>query len=217
MNRLRRRLWVTGVGFAATILILLGLLVGAFRIGVQLVPEYRAEVQARVAEVLKSPVDIQGMDLIWRGRYPTLQLNGVEIGDDPQARLSFDQLNLGFSLFRLAAGDVIPARISLVGTRLQLSYENGRLHLAGVESDGSTQAAPGDFLEQLRRVGEVQLFDARVRWIDIDNARPIRDLQVQRISAVRRFGRVQVLGDLHLGGQPDTRLEAELLLDPEPW
>ncbi|WP_083563365.1 YhdP family protein [Oceanococcus atlanticus] len=217
MNRLRRRLWVTGVGFAATILILLGLLVGAFRIGVQLVPEYRAEVQARVAEVLKSPVDIQGMDLIWRGRYPTLQLNGVEIGDDPQARLSFDQLNLGFSLFRLAAGDVIPARISLVGTRLQLSYEDGRLHLAGVESDGSTQAAPGDFLEQLRRVGEVQLFDARVRWIDIDNARPIRDLQVQRISAVRRFGRVQVLGDLHLGGQPDTRLEAELLLDPEPW
>ncbi len=217
MNRLRRRLWVTGVGFAATVLILLGLLVGAFRIGVQLVPEYRAEVQARVAEVLKTPVEIEGMDLIWRGRYPTLQLNSVDIGDDPEARLSFDQLNLGFSLFRLAAGDVIPRRISLVGTRLQLSYEGGRLHLAGVESDGSTQAAPDDFLDQLRRVAEVQLFDARVRWIDLDNQRPVRDLQVQRLSAVRRFGRVQVQGDLHLGGQPETRLEAELLLDPEPW
>ena len=217
MNRLRRRLWVTGVGFAATVVIVLGLLVGVFRIAVQLVPDYRAEVQARVAEVLNSPVEIQGMDLIWRGRYPTLQLQGVDIGDDPEARLSFEQLDLGFSLFSLAAGDMIPRRISLTGTRLQLSFEDGRLHLAGVESDGSTQAAPGDFLDQLRRVAQVQLADARVRWIDIDNQRPVRDVQVDRLSAVRRFGRVQVVGNVHLGGQPDTRLQLEASLDPEPW
>ncbi len=201
----------------ASLLILLGVSVGLFRIGVQLVPEYRAEVEQRVGSLMNSPVQIGEMDLIWRGRYPTLQLERVVVGANPEERLQLAELHIGFSLLRMLQGDLTPRRVRMRGTALQLSLIDGALQLGGVQADGSVQRPPEDFLDQLRRIGHVQLDDVRLSWIDQDHQRAARQVVISRANVERTYRGLELGGELHVPAETDSEVEFHLVLQQAPW
>ncbi len=217
MHKWQRRLWISGVGLGASLLIVAGLLVGAFRIAVQLVPDYRADVEQRVAELFSTEVRIQGMDLIWRGRYPTLQLQDVAVGAAVEGGLQLQELRIGFSLWRLLQGDLMPRRVQMRGTTLQLSLKDGQLALGGVRSDGSSQQAPQAFLDQLQRIGRIELSDARLRWIDHDHGLPMRELRLQQVAGSSTSRGMALEVEAELIGQAGSLLRAEMDLLKSPW
>lgn len=217
MTKLQRRIWVSAVGLLATLIVLAGLAVGAFRIAVQLVPGYRAEVASRVESLIGSPVQIDDMDLIWRGRFPTLQLRGVEVGAQPASRLGLDELSLGFAVTRLLRGDITPERISLRGTRLQLVRENGQFLLGGLNTQSEPGQTPQQILQRLQRVGQVQWRDTHVRWTDRDAQRPSRDIVITRLDSQRESWGLDIELQLQMTDQPGSDLAVQAQLESGPW
>ena len=216
MRTLKRRLWLAAIGSAAGLLILLGVLVGIFRIAVELVPGYRVQVESQVSTLLESPVRIGTMDLVWRGLYPTLQLATVVVGTAERGRLELEQLNLGFSLWRLARGDVTPRRVGLQGTRLSLTLEDGRIRSAGLAS-GTAETPPEEFLNRLLAIGDVVLEDARVTWHDRDHGLPPRAMKVRHLAVERVRGGMELVLDLSLPEQPGSRMTVQAQMAEAPW
>ncbi len=214
MKRWQRRLWIAGVGLGASLVILLGLLVGAFRIAVQLVPDYRADVETEVSRLLQTPARIQDMNLIWRGRYPTLQLHQVALGETAQG-LQFRELRIGFSLWRLLQGDLMPRAIQMRGTALELRLSGGELQLAGLKSNGASRQAPESLLDQLYAIGRIELVDARLLWLDLDHQRPPRELLISEMDLRRSFRGMEFDMAGRVRDQGELRVSA--LLQQKPW
>lgn len=217
MKHWQRRLWVNGVRLLTTLLIAAGLLVGAFRLGVALVPEYRAEVESRVATLLGAPVDIEQMNLIWRGRYPTLTLRQVVIGKPGDAQLRVAELQLGMSPLRLLRGEIMPALVGLRGTRLLLQREQGQIRLGGLQAEGGEQRPPTQFLDQLRRIGHVLLTDSTLIWEDLDAGLAPRPVEIISLRVERNFRGLRLRGDVHVSDQPGSRVSADAQLRQSPW
>ncbi len=214
MRRWQRRLWVASVGLGTSLLIGLGLLVGTFRIAVQLVPDYRADVETEVSRLLQTPARIQDMNLIWRGRYPTLQLHGVALGEAAEG-LQFQELRIGFSLWRLLQGDLMPRAMQMRGTALELRLMDGELQLAGLKSSGASRQAPEALLDQLYAIGRIELVDARLLWLDLDHQLPPRELLISELDLHRSFRGMEFEVAARVQGQGELQLSA--LLQQRPW
>ncbi len=111
---------------AASIVIVLALLTAAFRFVVPLVPAYRADVEGWASEVFGAPVDIDALDLRWRGIRPEIVLEGVRfISADAQRAVAAREVRIGISLRSLIRrGGFVPARIVLVAPDVMLVVDS---------------------------------------------------------------------------------------------
>ncbi|MEX0901053.1 MAG: YhdP family protein [Gammaproteobacteria bacterium] len=110
----------------ALTVIVLALLTAAFRFVVPLVPAYRADVEGWASEVFGAPVDIDALDLRWRGIRPEIVLEGVRfISADAQRAVAASEVRIGISLQSLLVGGrVVPARIVLVEPDVMLVVDS---------------------------------------------------------------------------------------------
>lgn len=120
---------------AASVVIALALLTAAFRFVVPLVPAYRADVEGWASEVFGAPVDIDALDLRWRGVRPEIVLDGVRfISADARRAVAAREVRIGISLRSLLVnGRVAPARIVLVEPDVMLVVDSAGGERAGAQ------------------------------------------------------------------------------------
>jgi len=225
MERTRRRFWTFAVSTGAVLVILAAAASGVFRLAVQSVPGYRADVERYVRELTGQHVRIDDLALTWRYYYPSLDLNGVALlaDDGATAVLQAERLRLGFGLTRLLRGDTTPNRLELEGLGINVTVDrNGQVTVQGIES---AAAGPGEALEALQpltRFSRVSLARCRVNLRDERRGSAVYSFGVERAALSRGLLGDVLSADLALpaslgdSANFDVSFSGELL-EPSTW
>lgn len=155
-------------------LLLLALVLWAVRLALpELVPDYRATLELRLAEELDQPVAVESLELEWRGWRPVLRADGVAVGPEESA-LGFQALQVEVApVASLLTRQLVVRDLALLGLRLEAGLdERGRPVVRGLE--GLTLADEPFDLERLADFdwsllpARMRLEDAQVRWEGAD-------------------------------------------------
>lgn len=189
---------------AASIVIVLALLTAAFRFIVPLVPAYRADVEGLASDVFGAPVDIDALDLRWRGIRPEIVLDGVRfISADAQRAVAAREVRIGISLRALVVrGRVVPARIVLVEPDVMLVVDS-----AGGERVGTQWQRA--FAARDRR-GTIEIESGRVVFV-ADEGRRRAELE-QITGTIRSDGQRHRIA---LTARPGVGVEGTITLDAD--
>lgn len=188
MERTRRRFWTFAVSAGAVLVILAAAASGLFRIAVQSVPGYRADVERYVRELTGQQVRIGDLALTWHYYYPSLDLNDVALlaEDGETVVLQAERLRLGFGLTRLVRGDTTPSRLELQGLRIDARIDrDGQVTVQGVEAAGGTSAETLDALQPLTRFSRVVLERCRVNLRDDRRGGEVWSFGIERAALGR--------------------------------
>lgn len=166
MERVRRRWWTWSVSVLAVLVILAAAISGLFQLAVLELPSYRDRLSDWVTQVAGRPVDIDGVNLVWSGIHPRLDLEGItlyaENGEDEV--LSADRLSLGFGLLRLATGDLMPDSIELSGLSLAVNVDaQGHVDITGLDASPEAKPDYAQWLKQIEHFHRVRLLDSDVQ------------------------------------------------------
>lgn len=225
MERTRRRFWTFAVSAGAVLVILAAAASGLFRIAVQSVPGYRAEVERYVRELTGQHVRIGDLALTWRYYYPSLDLNDIALlaEDRETVVLQAERLRLGFGLTRLVRGDTTPSRLELQGLRIDARIDrDGQVTVQGVETAGGTPGEALDALQPLTRFSRVVLERCRVNLRDDRRGGEVWSFGIERAALDRGLLGDLLSVDLTLPASvgDSARLEAFFtgeLLQPSTW
>lgn len=180
MERVRRRWWTWTVSVAAVLVILAGSVSGLFQLAVMALPEYRDDLSAWVTRVAGRPVQIGGINLVWRGINPRLDLSDITIYDAETGdeALTADRLSLGFGLMRLLKRDYSPQRVVLSGLDLDVTVDaEGRIGIDGFARRNDDH--PLDLRKWLREVGRFNSVRIENCTIDLDDQRAGKQAQLR--------------------------------------
>lgn len=161
MERVKRRWWTWTVSILAGLVIIAAGISGLFQLAVMSLPNYRNDLAVWVTQVAGRPVQIGGVNLVWRGIRPRLDLSDItlysENGDDEA--LTAQRLSLGFGLGRLITGDYTPNRVELSGLSLRVHVDKGgKITIAGFEAaPQNAQIDLRTWLRELERFSKVRL------------------------------------------------------------
>lgn len=222
MERVRRR-WVNALTLAAaTVVVLAALVSGVFQTIVYLLPSYRDDLSLWVTRVAGRPVQIGGINLVWRGVRPRLDLANItlfsEDGETPA--LSAQRLSLGISPLRLMLGDLTPVHAEFSGLNLGLHLDGeGRLSVVGFDPGGEPFDA-ALWLRKLEGFRGLRLVDCAVS-LELPQGAPLQ-FGLRSFEASRSRAGFSAEGDLALPPQYGESLvfESELQGDvsqPETW
>ena len=166
MERVRRRWWTWTVSVVAVLVILAATVSALFQAAVLALPSYRDDLSAWVTKVAGRPVDIGGINLVWHGIYPRIDLSDITLySDDGQDEevLSAQRLSLGFNLFHVITGDFTPTRIELSGLDLGVNIdEDGKVSIVGLEQNPNQKTDYEKLLREVSRFQRVRLSNCQI-------------------------------------------------------
>ncbi|MGB5208992.1 MAG: YhdP family protein [Gammaproteobacteria bacterium] len=136
MASLGRRLWKWSAGLFAALTILSALLVGAFRIAVDQLPEYRTPIEQWASRVLGLPVEIGGMDARFGLGGPEILLRDASIlsADGSSELLQADTARVSLDVSELILSWQIKGDLFTVdGAQLDIRRDNsGEIFILGI-------------------------------------------------------------------------------------
>lgn len=189
MTSFKRRLWKWTAAFVATLLILLAIGVGLFRVAVPMVPALRADAEQMAQEALGWPVHIGAIDLRWALLGPELVLTDVQLLA-PQTRqplVSAAQLDIAFGpLDFLREGPPRPSHIRLHRPTLALERgAEGELFLSGYALPAATGSTLDwrELLELGLRHGRLTILEGELHYRDVSHGIDDWTVQLPRVSA----------------------------------
>ena len=197
--------WIAGL--AGGLVILLALLVGAMRIAITHLPEYRDQIQAWVNETSHLDVRFKSMDARWRFYGPELYVSDVAVLAPKNGPLlaKARAASIGFDVWRaMLHAEVLPARIALLQPEIGVvRTPDGRIELEG-------QAALEDREHRFKiddlPTGLLSIEDAKVTFTDQQGK--LSDLILRGVEVGLRRDRddLEVEGELDLPNRMGTRL-----------
>lgn len=151
------------------LIILAGLLLGALRVGLPpLASAYRTQLVGLVAERTGLALEVDTLELAFRGWQPELLLEGVRLGGEAPGSPHLDLQRLRVRLdvaASLAAGALRIAGASLTGVRLAVHLRRGgSLGVTWLERPG--QDTETESLGLLLALARLDLEDGELLWID---------------------------------------------------
>ncbi len=156
------------LGTVAAIIILAAVLVGLFRVAVNVLPRYHNKIEHRVAARLGVPVSLGRISLVWRGWGPTLVVHDVAVRDaaDGQVVISARVLRLDFTPWALFHGtNARPLGVRLVQPQVVLKQlSNGRFTVPGLKFKSG--AGPSSLQSMLGDAISVRDGRVRIEWAD---------------------------------------------------
>lgn len=151
------------IGTVAVLIIVLALIVSIGRQLIPLVAEYRADVEARIAEATGIPTHIGALQGDWHGLAPRIVATDVQLGDgDNPVRL--DAVGMGLdALGSVFSGVLKLSSIELEGIHLALrESEEGRWHVDGLPVRNQEPFDPARVVDALSRVGLIAVRNAQL-------------------------------------------------------
>lgn len=227
-RRVLRHLWKWFATLLASVVILLALGIGLFRLVVPQVPAYRAEVERWAEQAIGVPVEIDSLDLEWAWTGPELVLGSVRLLG-PQARVvlvSAEEVRIMISLRDLFREPLRPSRVILRGPVLDVTRDaEGHIRLAGVPLGGGERELRDwrSLLATLLTYGRAEIHDGLLRWAEDGAAGPVSwrfsDIQLVLQAAEQRY---RANGSLSLPAGLGRQLGFELAASgpagrPETW
>ena len=184
---------------AATLVILLAIVVGLFRLFLPRLPEYQEEIKGWASQAIGMQVEFSGMNARWGLSGPELEFYDAELihsGGERRA-LAANRVGIGISVGSLLFDrsfvvDHLAIRESSVEVR---QLDNGEWWFQGMSLDELPRAPEGSGaqLSEVEVLGE----DIEVRLLQPGDARP-RTFEVPRISVSIDDKRIAVDGSIRL-------------------
>lgn len=196
-------------GTAATLIIVLALALGAVRVLLVQVPEYRDQIQAWVNGTTRLDFRFRGLDARWRIYGPELYVTDAQlfVPDGGPLLAEARAASIGVDLWRvLFRAELLAGRIRLIEPQIELlRTPDGRLELAG-------QAAldPRDesrFNVDDLPTGLLEIVGARVRFEDQRGEMQSLELTGVQLSVKRDRDDVALEGEIELPGRFGGTLE----------
>lgn len=210
-SRVRRVVrWLAGIG--AALVIVLALALGALRVLLTHIPDYRDQIQAWVNDTTHLDVRFRELDARWRVFGPEIYITGVEVYAPLGGPLLAEAraASVGFDFWRaLLRAELLPGRLRLIEPEIGLvRTADGRIELEG-------QAALGPRTYERRftaddlPTGRLDITDARITFTDQQGQ--LRDLIVTAPDVTVRRDRndVDVQAELLLPEGMGSTLELE--------
>jgi uncharacterized protein (TIGR02099 family) len=211
MPTLARRIWKWFAFTLAGAVILLAALVGAFRIVMEHVPEYRTQIAAWVSERIGVDVTFGSIDARWRLYGPELAFSDAALGsrDRSVVLARARRGSVGFDVIEsLRTGHLMAGRVSLEGPVIALEHTAaGRIEIIGSDLAARTPRRQAFDLDRLP-TGRLEITDAVVSYVD--RTRP--GTSEQRFEHVsfelqRAVGSVRLAGTVPLPATLGRELE----------
>ena len=206
---LRRRLLRWAFGILGSIVVLLAIALGALRLMLAQVPEYRDQIQAWVNDTTKLDFRFRTLDARWRVFGPEIYVTDAEVfapNGGPQlvrAKAASIGVDLARILFR---AELLSGRIRLIEPEISLVRTlDGR-----VELEGQAALDPRDrnrFGVDDLPTGLLDIVDARVRFRDLKREMGPLRLDGVDLSVERDRNDVALEGEVELPARLGRRLE----------
>lgn len=153
--------------FLLVFLLFLAALLGAARLLLPAVGDYRAEIISSISASIGNPIEIDSLSAGLNGFRPEVVLSEVKI-IDPTGRdvlLRFDQLRAGLNLKELLlTGNFQPRWVTIRGARLSIQRrKDGGIRVVGIDSGG-------DMPKWVFDEGYFELLDSEVDWQDLKHS-----------------------------------------------
>ncbi|WP_372381890.1 YhdP family protein [Xanthomonas sp. NCPPB 1068] len=181
--RLFRRYAITAV---ALVVVAVALLVGAASQALPLAEEHPQQIAAWLSQRAGQQIAFDHLDTEWTRRGPLLRLDGLRIGPHGEVRVGQAEILLAMYAGLLPGQSLTEVRLRGLALTLQRS-DDGVWSVQGLPS-----ARRSDPLEALRRLGEIQLTEARLRVaapsIGLDTTLPRIDLRLRVNGSTVRVG-----------------------------
>ena len=229
MLKALRKLTKRAAAVVATLIIILAIAVGAFRLLLPQLPAYQGQIQAWAEEALGMPVQFARMDARWGLQGPELTFFDALIGEADTktgALLAAGEVRVGVGLLALVASRTVSVdRVTLVDSSLEVErLAPGHYRVQGVDFQ-RTAENPGI------RVGQLPRFEIHIESSQASFRDQLRggttwnfdDLDVELQRSGRRLALdVQAAPPELLGGPAEFSATAELSDDDSelvdlPW
>jgi uncharacterized protein (TIGR02099 family) len=184
---------------AATLVIVLAIAVGLFRLFLPRLPEYQEQIKGWASDAIGMQVEFSGMNARWGLRGPELDFYDAElIRVSNQTRaVAARQVSVGVALSRLIADrKLVIDRVTVRDTAIEVrQLEDGRWWVQGTAADElmTVHSAGTGEMGEIEIVGQnielrfLQPGDERPRFIDVPRVRMIRDDSRIALDAIARL------------------------------
>ncbi len=207
-SRARRAFrWLAGI--AAALVILLAVALGALRVLLTHVPDYREQIQAWVNDTTHLDVRFRELDARWRVFGPEIYITAVEVYA-PRGPLLAEAraASLGFDLWRaLFRAEPFPGRLQLIEPEIGLvRTAAGRLELEG-QTALDPQHGERRFTADELPTGRLDIEDARVTFTDLKGE--LHDVILNAVDVTVRRDRndLEIEAEVELPERMGSRLE----------
>ena len=172
---------------AATVVILLAIAVGLFRLFLPRLPEYQEEIKAWASNAIGLQVEFSGMDARWGLSGPELEFYDAELANtETGARIvAANEVRVGIGLVRLLMDrDLLVDRIVVRETSIDIQQlADGRFRIQGsaledlmqLRTDAAAQSVNMEIIGDDLEVRFMQAGDQRPRSFDIPDLRVVID------------------------------------------
>lgn len=183
--------WVIFV--AATIVILLAVLLSLARIFLPYMTQYQARIADWASQALHRPVHIGQMQAAWRGFEPEFKFQNVEILNQQgtQVLLKVNELDVGINLLKsLIKWNVEPGLIIISGANLAVHQDStGKITFNGIAAPAMATdqnlISTDDILQWLFTQQRIYLENVDVTWYGKDGlVLPLRNIRVKLVNGV---------------------------------
>lgn len=226
MERVRRRWWTTLISILAALMIAAAALSGLFQFAVLALPSYRSDLSAWVTESAGRPIQIGGINLVWRSFLPQIDLSDITMYslDGKREALSAERLSLGFGLLRLATGDLTPTTVELAGLSLEVSVDAaGKIHIIGLdEAESAEKPDYTQWLKQISRFERLRLKDCEIELTAPHLPTPSMHLVLTTAQLSKTFSGADIRAELLPPAEYAKRIQikgeiADPLDRPDQW
>ncbi|MCF5936043.1 hypothetical protein L2223_26015, partial [Xanthomonas perforans] len=181
--RLFRRYAITACALA---LVAVALLVGAASQALPLAEEHPQQIAQWLSQRAGQPIAFDRLQTEWTRRGPLLRLDGLRIGPHGEVRVGQAEVLLAMYAGLLPGHSLTEIRLRGLALTLQRS-DDGVWSVQGMPSGGNS-----DPLDALRRLGEIQLAEARLHVaapsIGLDTTLPRIDLRLRVSGSTVKVG-----------------------------
>ena len=161
-----RRVWRWLAATFAVVVILMALVVGAFRLFLSQTPEYAAQIESWAGDVLGLDVSIGSIDARWGFAGPEISFLNTVLSQDGKTLVQARRGRVAVRVLPLLRGEVTPSRVILEDTRIDIKRnQDGGLFVAG-QDVLSTGQDSNDWDATLPQ-GVFELRDATISYTDV--------------------------------------------------
>ena len=192
----RRCTWA----IVARLIVLAAIALTLFRLAVALAPDYRADIEHLVGQVIGQRIVIGSLSAEWRGADPRLVLYDVQLGGTAKSPgLLLDRLTLSLDLIASVRHlELRPAELAAAGLTITVQRDrDGHFSVVGVGRRGLRSAAVEAMLNLLSQPVRLRLSDADVNYLDLANEKAYHLQHVNLLVTTWR-GHRQLAGALNL-------------------
>ncbi len=186
MNRFLQKLAKVAAYLAATIVIVLAIAVGLFRLMLPRLPEYQEQIKGWASAAIGLQVEFLDMNARWRLRGPELSFRRAVLSRVPSdtALLRVEEVSVGVSLLRLLRDrELVADRVLFQGIEISVALgEDGTWRMQGMTLEELTggRMASGELAGDISLLGSDILVHYQHPGLDQVLTFTIEDLEVRR-------------------------------------